>query len=331
LSVATSGQGQRGVILAGTLGPALHGIVAARQIPCLRLGCSWPLPRRALVELMRGLKQVIVLEEGEPFLETAVAALASDEQLTCQVQRMRPPSVLDAASLQKLLDGLTSASGEAGAVTRAAADWKEAFDAVAKIDVEDLEPWTLHLARARKKLKRFPDGDRRKKLLEALRKQSRPAIVVGDPSATALYGIGEGLVDVKMNMGSAAPIAGALSAAQSVDGAPMPLPIALIGDTNLLHSELPGMVDNALAARDVLHVVVVNRASEMTGGVKTPYLADAALEAVLRGAGLGLSTVQLADKNLEQLVGLAVAAKGARVLVCYGEPAPPVDGSRRTR
>src|SRR5439155_2975323 len=101
-------------------------------------------------------------------------------------------------------------------------------------------------------------------------------------------------------------------------GAGAPLAVALIGDTNHYHSELLGVLDNAIARREVLHVLVVNRRSEMTAGVKTPYLPDEALEAQLRSAGLQVATAQLEDPGLSSAVQYAASRSGPRALVCYG-------------
>ena len=143
-----------------------------------------------------------------------------------------------------------------------------------------------------------------------------------------MLGIRDKLVDVKMHMGSAAPIAGALASAAEVEERPgAPLAVALIGDTNHYHSELLGVLDNAIARREVLHVLVVNRRSEMTAGVRTPYLADDALETQLRSAGLHVATASLDDPGLASAVAYSASRSGPRALLCYGESAAPADDS----
>jgi hypothetical protein len=76
-----------------------------------------------------------------------------------------------------------------------------------------------------------------------------------------------------------------------------------------------------------LHVIVENRRSEMTRGVKTPYLSDEALEAQLRSAGLQVATAQLDDPGLAAAVQYAASRSGPRALVCYGgDKLEPADG-----
>jgi TPP-dependent indolepyruvate ferredoxin oxidoreductase alpha subunit len=163
--------------------------------------------------------------------------------------------------------------------------------------------------------------------LRALRGLERATIIVADPGNTGVLGLRDRLVDVKMHMGSAAPIAGALADATEMEeraGSGPPLSVALIGDTNHYHSELNGILDNAIARREVLHVLVVNRRSEMTAGVKTPYLSDEALETQLRAAGMHVATAMLDDPGLGSAVAYAASRSGPRALICYGGSTSPV-------
>jgi TPP-dependent indolepyruvate ferredoxin oxidoreductase alpha subunit len=320
LTVVSGDEGSKAVILAGSLGPRAHARSWARRLPTLRLGAAWPLPQEALTKFLLARDEVLVLEEGEPFLEHHIQALVHREGLACKVRGPDGdrPLHLDDERVDTLV-------GRFGGRVRADIDpvvrdnWKalaEALDAVAD---DRGEPWPLYLSRTRKQMKSFASSDPRLTLLRSLRKLERPTLIVGDPGTTGVLGIPEGLVDVKMNMGSAAPVAGALSAAAEMeerDGAP--LAVALIGDTNHYHSELNGILDNAIARREVLHVLVVNRCSEMTAGVKTPYLADDALEVQLRSAGLHVATASLDDPGLEAAVTYAASRHGPRALVCYG-------------
>src|SRR5581483_11993046 len=203
---------------------------------------------------------------------------------------------------------------------RDALAWRPIYEA-AQLPPDDGEPWALHLARIRGGLPAFAAADPRQVLLRALRGLDRPTLIAADPSTTGVLGIRDRLVDLKMQMGGAAPAAGALAEAVELEeraGAGAPLAVALIGDTNHYHSELNGILDNAIARREVLHVIVVNRRSEMTSGVKTPYLSDEALEAQLRSAGLQVATAQLDDPGLSSAVQYAASRSGPRALVCYG-------------
>jgi TPP-dependent indolepyruvate ferredoxin oxidoreductase alpha subunit len=327
LTVQSGDEGAKAVVIAGHLGPRAHARSWARRLPTLRLGASWPLPRESLTKFLLARDEVLVLEEGEPFLEQHIQALVHREGLACKVRGAGGdrPLHLDDERVDTLL-------GRFGGRVRADIDpvnrenWKALTEAIIAIGDDDGEPWPLYLSRTRKQMKRFADGDPRLTLLRALRRLDRPTLIVGDPGTTGVLGIPERLVDVKMHMGSAAPVAGALAAAVEMDErAGAPLAVALIGDTNHYHSELNGILDNAIAKREVLHVLVVNRCSEMTAGVKTPYLADDALEVQLRSAGLHVATASLDDPGLGGAVTYAASRPGPRALICYGTTSSAVE------
>ena len=84
-----------------------------------------------------------------------------------------------------------------------------------------------------------------------------------------------------MHMGGAVPIAAGWSRAH-----PSGLAIAVVGDTNLPHSEWLGLLDAIHYNDDLLVVVVDNGASEMTQNIVTPRLSPAAARASLEAAGM---------------------------------------------
>jgi indolepyruvate ferredoxin oxidoreductase alpha subunit len=319
LACRTLGDSSHAVVMAGTLGPTAHARAWARRLSTVRLGAAWPLPRQALIDLMRGRDEVLVLEEGEPFLERELQAFAHREFLECRVRGAGDarPQRLDDERIETLLGRFGGrVRAEVEPVVRTAVEWKAVDEAMLAIGEDDGEPWPLYVARTRGKMKAFPANDPRLPLLASLRKLERPTIIVAGPGPTGVLGIRDRLVDVKMHMGSAAPIAGALADAGEVEeqsGAP--LAVALISDVNHYHSELLGILDNAVARREVLHVLVVMKRSD---GPKTPVLPDDALEAQLRAAGLHVATAPLDDPGLPSAVAYSASRHGPRVLICYG-------------
>jgi indolepyruvate ferredoxin oxidoreductase alpha subunit len=261
----SDGGGRIGYIVAGQL-----GAVAATGAPTLRLGGCWPLPERRIRAFAARVSELVVVEEGLPLLSDAVRALG----LGLPVTRGELPAGVPA--LSPPLD--------VGVMT-------EADDAT-------IDNWPAHFERARADMTGFPASDPRRALFERLR--AAGALVCADPGVSGVLGIKDRLVDLKLQMGCAAPAAGALA-----DAAAGALRVAVMGDTNFYHSELLAVLDNVIARRDVLHVLVLNRKSEMTAGIRTPYLGDTELEALLRGAGLAV---------FEQLEP-ALSATGPRVLL----------------
>jgi indolepyruvate ferredoxin oxidoreductase alpha subunit len=332
LAQTLGSDGTQGVVMGAHLAPGAQARAWARRVPSLRLGMTWPLPRKRLIEFLRNREDVLVLEEGEPFLETELQALAHREGLGCRIVGAggRRPYAIDSDRLDAILNRFAGRlRAESDPPLRDALAWRAIYE-TAQLPPDDGEPWALHLARIRGGLKAFAASDPRQVLLRGLRGLDRPTLIAADPSTTGVLGIRDRLVDVKMHMGGAAPTAGALADAVELEeraGAGAPLSVALIGDTNHYHSELNGILDNAIARREVLHVIVVNRRSEMTSGVKTPYLSDEALEAQLRSAGLQVATAQLDDPGLAAAVQYAASRSGPRALVCYGgDKVEPADG-----
>ncbi len=84
-----SGQGEVGCIASGVarayLRDALDESGLAASVQVLDLGFSWPVPEQMVGEFLRGLSAVIIVEEGEPILETEVRALAQRLGLTLAI------------------------------------------------------------------------------------------------------------------------------------------------------------------------------------------------------------------------------------------------------
>jgi hypothetical protein len=319
LCTETSGGGRTGVILAGHLGPRVQARLAASHLPSLRLGAAWPLPRLTLERFLSMHNQVLVLEEGQRFLEREVRALAHELGVACRVRGIvaRTPLRLDDEVLDVHLRPLGVVSGQPPVVERDLQAWRRVQEALIAIRPIDMEPWPLFLARARKKLWGFAPNDPRAQLLGAIRALDRPTVVVADPSAAALLGFRDRLIDVKGGFGQAPSIAGALCEASGLEErAGSLLSVALLGDLNLYQSSLLGIVDNVAARRDVLHVILVreDKANAVDGGLQV----GAAIEGQLRALSVPFLSARLGDGGVENALSAMVAESGPRALVCFG-------------
>ncbi len=319
LCTETSGGGRAGVILAGHLGPRVQARLLASHLPSLRLGATWPLPRGTIERFLRGHDDVLVLEEGQRFLEREIRSIAHDVGLTCRVRgsTTRTPLRLDDESLDSQLRPLGVAAGPHPVVERDLAGWRRVQEALIAIRPIDMEPWPLFLARARKKLWGFATNDPRAQLLAAIRAVDRPTVVVADPSAAALLGFRDRLIDVKGGFGQAPSIAGALSEASGLEerGGAL-LSVALLGDINLYQSSLLGIVDNVTSRRDVLHVILVRE--EASGAADNAVPVGVAIEGQLRAFGVPFLTTRLGEAGVDAALKTMVAESGPRALVCLG-------------
>jgi TPP-dependent indolepyruvate ferredoxin oxidoreductase alpha subunit len=321
---STGTEGAAGVVLAGHLGPRAQARVTARKVPTLRLGAAWPLPRRALENFMRGKREVLVLEEGEAFLERELQGIAQGAGLDCRVRGLdqRRPARLDDERLEAALRRLGAAVEEARPQERDVAQWHTAMESLHAITPLDMEPWPLFSARTRNKLWGFAATDPRARLLAAIRQLERPTIVTADPSAAALLGFRERYIDVKAGFGLGPPIAGALAEAGSVEETVgTPLSVALIGDVNFFQSSLLGIIDNVAQQRDVLHIIIVRDLTAAAPGLLASGSTPGALiEAQLRALGLPFLTAQLSDDKIVDSLKAIASERGPRALVCLGAP-----------
>ena len=71
----------------------LHG-ASLDNIALCKLGMTYPLPEKKLILFMKGLKKIIIIEELEPILETAIKALAQKHNCACEIvgKRLFPRS-----------------------------------------------------------------------------------------------------------------------------------------------------------------------------------------------------------------------------------------------
>src|SRR5690606_28146890 len=114
-----------------------------------------------------------------------------------------------------------------------------------------------------------------------LRTLAPRCFIATDPGVTGVLALADHACDVKMHMGGAVAIAAGFSRTQ-----PGGLAIAVVGDTNLPHSEWLGLLDAIHHQDDVLIIIADNGASEMTQRIVTPRLSPAAARASLEAAGL---------------------------------------------
>ena len=84
------GHGPWGVICNGVshnyVRDAVKDLSIADKVRILRLGFSHPLPADLILDFLNGCQKVLVVEEGEPFMETAVRALAQQAGLTFTIK-----------------------------------------------------------------------------------------------------------------------------------------------------------------------------------------------------------------------------------------------------
>jgi indolepyruvate ferredoxin oxidoreductase alpha subunit len=80
-----TGSGKRGIICNGVsynyVSDALKDLKMENEIKVLRMGFSHPLPPELIKDFLKGCEKVLIVEEGEPYMEEAVKAFAQEEGL----------------------------------------------------------------------------------------------------------------------------------------------------------------------------------------------------------------------------------------------------------
>jgi indolepyruvate ferredoxin oxidoreductase alpha subunit len=297
LDFGLDGQLHLAVIVAAHLGTEVGNVVRARRLPGMRLTVEHPLPEAALLELAARVEELIVLEECTPTLEHTICALVHRAGLRTKVSGRsalgdaRPIGRLGGEVLDKLLDQVerrcppgrrARTAAELAPPRTKATELLTGF--AARHERERLAFDAAHPA------SNFRADDARRALFAALRQLRPETFIATDPGITGVLALAEQQCDVKMHMGCAVPIAAGWSRARP-DG----LAVAVVGDTNLPHSEWLGLLDAADHRDDVLVVIADNGASEMTQRIVTPRLSPARARASLEAAGISCMSAQLSS------------------------------------
>ncbi len=86
----SGGSGEWGIVCSGVshayVSDAAHDLGIEDRVRVFRVGFSNPLPEKRLKAFLRDVKKVLVVEEGEPFLEEAVRSLAQQERQTMPIR-----------------------------------------------------------------------------------------------------------------------------------------------------------------------------------------------------------------------------------------------------
>lgn len=253
--IRPEGAARKGVLCQGLLGGLVNRLQEGQGFPVLILGMAQPLPREVLREFIRGLDEILVLEEGGPFLEEAVAALANEVRpgLKVRGRELRPEvGAVTEECVRQALRSLEDPSAEP-VTQRRERPW-------GRKEVEEFFPLYLALHRVYE----APDK---------WRERETPLIVVTGTGNFGSYAIPHGWVDFKFHMGSSFSVAGGLTGCQRREGEKSgpPVVVAVTGDCSFHHSDYQGLLDNVYHQKPILHIICDNAGSAMTGGQKLPY------------------------------------------------------------
>jgi indolepyruvate ferredoxin oxidoreductase alpha subunit len=271
------GSGSVGVVACGYAGQKLAGVLEQSGGPplrVLRLGTLYPLPERRIVEFLRTVEQVLVLEETAPYVETEVQAIAQRAGLNLPILGRRSGHVPGAGEL--------FAAGIAHALVALLPGWAWPSFQQAGRNMPSRTALCENCSY-------IPTFEALLAMVE--RNGGRNAFVItGETGCMVRAQLPPWeLLDVKYGMGASIGLAAGLARS----GIPQRV-VALSGDSALFHSGLGELIDAAQAGANLLVVVLANGTTALSGGQPHPATAlDAAgqprravdLAALIRAAG----------------------------------------------
>ena len=251
------GQGDLGIIAAGFAYRKLLDVLGdglREDLRLLKLGVLFPLPRDLVARFLSGCREVLVLEENEPYLETQIKAVAHDAG--CDVRILGKQT------------GHTRREGELfrWQIQRALERFLPGF-VPARSYLEQGEASSARRARtscAGCQFGAIVDAPK-----AAAARLGQDPVLVGDPGCLAAVG---DRLDAKYALGSAVGVADGLSRSGIRERA-----VALFGDSSFFHTTLPAIVNAVYRGSDILMVVLDNGATVTSGFQSNPGLPRDAL------------------------------------------------------
>lgn len=284
-----SGAGDLGILAAGFTAQKLIDVLgesARDRLSVCRLGLLYPLPEAALGRWLAGCREVMVIEENEPFVERALHAIAHTRAQGTRIlgkltRHFRPEGELFRWQIHQALQA-----------------WQPDIALSPGYRPEDE-------AAERPQRENYCEGSRFGEVLDAVIEIARAAggkpILVGDPGCLAP--LGERL-DAKYAIGSAIAVAHGLAKGGVGDRV-----VALFGDSAFFHSAVPALCHAVVNRTSILMIVLDNQATRTSGNQPHPGVGRDALgrpapklciERIARACDVALCrTVRLSDPPTE--------------------------------
>ncbi len=290
-----SGQGKIGIMASGV--SALYAKEAIRGFEDIftlfRIGTVHPFPEKAALDFLKGVENLIVIEELDPYLEEEALKLIGKEHLQVDIYGKKDSffPVSGEYSVDLVIDGIDKVLEAVGIASRLS----HASPAVLR---EELPPLPIRaptlcagcmhrtvfyaFKQAAKQLRKeakavqAPETAHAEQTSEASQKVQAvqtDTIFSGD---IGCYTLGNAhplnMVDTCLCMGAGVSIAGGLSRTN-----PEAKHVAFIGDSTFFHSGIPAVVNAVYNEADITLAVLDNRTTAMTGHQPHPGIGVTAL------------------------------------------------------
>jgi indolepyruvate ferredoxin oxidoreductase alpha subunit len=239
------GTGEHGVIAAGFAYRKLRDVLGDERqenFHVLKLGVLYPLPHAVVTRFLERCREVLVLEENEPYLETQIKAAAYDggcgaRILGKQTGHVHREGELFRWQIQQALE-------------RFLPGFVPAHSYVEQNEAAERPPRENHCA-----------GCRFGVIVDALREVAaglgQNPVLIADPGCLTPFA---DRIDAKFAIGSAVGVAEGVVRAGIGQRA-----VALFGDSSFFHTTLPAIVNAVHQGSDILMVVLDNGATVTSG------------------------------------------------------------------
>lgn len=249
-----------GVIASGTVFNTARDVLLEMGIdlPMLKIGTPYPLPRKLVERFVKGLEKVLVLEEPDACIELQIP---------------------ERAKVRGRLDGTVPAAGELGpeVVSRLLTDILTKAGNAPSLPTADLELQTLieELDLPTRRPRLCPGCSHRSAFFAIKQEFGSRAIFPGD---IGCYTLGTNLraVDTFVDMGASITMADGLFKAGRMVEDDRPI-VATIGDSTFLHSGVPPLINAVHTGARFVLVILDNHTTAMTGfqpTAESAFLAD---------------------------------------------------------
>lgn len=313
-----------GVIAVGhTRAKVRRALAEGAPAQVLGLSSVWPLPERTLVRWLKGLDRVLIVEEGGPFVEEQVRALAQRRGIAVAVLGRGDGSL-------PVDDRAIPAEGELTEPAIATALWRLDPGLAAEV------PSTA--GRAMPSRVPLCDDCPYRPPFEALIAEMEAHggrnrhIVVGETGCMVRANLPPmRLFDVKYSLGAGLGLGIGLALGETAPGGQGQRVVALLGDSSFFHSDINALPYAAQLDLPMLVVLLDNGTTALTGGQVHPGSATdergaprrmIALAEVVRGCGLEPQVIAADDiAALRAAIAEGLRAAGTRVIIARG-PCP---------
>jgi len=297
---------------------ALKWLGIEDKVSMLKIGTPHPLPEQLVIELLKSVKEVLITEEIDPFVELHVKAIAGEHNIPVKIHGKDLLPRVGELSTRTVTEALIKLTGAKSPVDFAK------LDKLAE-ETAPLLPWRppALCPGCSHRASFYAIKTASKKVARDIGKDVE-AIYPGDIGCYALgYNPPLEAVDTTICMGGSFGIANGLS---HVVDAPI---VAHLGDSTFFHAGIPPLINAVYNKANITMVVLDNSATAMTGFQPHPGTGHTAM---------GDETVQLKPEDIARACGvkfvevvdpfdLKAAAKTIEAAIRFDGPAVVV--SRR--